>query len=346
MKSLKAKLIVLLITMLLFTLIPFSSVAAAEEQPTDEGLQVQLIGTDDNSDGTVDNIVVYVEGLEGTEFDYALSIANAGEMDKNYINSVQDDKGNQVALIAAGDLTGENNYLYIRENNTEKSVQLNVDVNNMFTQDKMALVENTTKRIATEESKEEEPLGTRNEVIDGITYTYTVGGLKITDDQNATYSYVMVNVSSDADYNELQSLANTLNDNSKSMYEKIEIANNFYNKYNELIDNANTENSWQEVKDMQILQNEDYANQEQYVVLLKKVAEDGTTTYDAKFMTTQNRGTEEIIPASTEQVSHQETSKLPITGDSIVLFVVLAALVIIAIVVFIRMKKLNKKADK
>lgn len=329
MKSLKAKLIVLLITMLLFTmLIPFGRVAAANEG-------VQLIQTTDG------NIVVYVDGLEKTEFDYALSDkADATEMELNYINSVTDDEGNQVALITTEDLA---EYLYIRKSdNTVTTIQLNVDVNTMFTQDKMALVENTTKRIATEESKEEQPLNTRNEVIDGITYTYAVGGLKITDDQNATYSYVMVNTSSNEDYNELQNLANGLNDNSKSMYERIKIANDFYNKYNELISDANIENSWQEVKDMKILQNEDYENEEHYVVLLKKVAEDGTT-YDAKFMTTDNRGTESLENQVTES---QETSKLPITGDSIVLFVVLAALVIVAVVVFIRMKKLNKKADK
>lgn len=326
MKSLKAKLIVLLITMLLFTmLIPFGRVAAANEG-------VQLIQTTDG------NIVVYVDGLEKTEFDYALSDkADATEMELNYINSVTDDEGNQVALITTEDLA---EYLYIRKSdNTVTTIQLNVDVNTMFTQDKMALVENTTKRIATEE---DENLSSREEVRDGITYTYTVGGLKITDDQNATYSYVMVNTSSNEDYNELQNLANGLNDNSKSMYEKIEIANDFYNKYNELISDADVENSWQEVKDMKIIQNEDYENEEHYVVLLKKVAEDGTT-YDAKFMTTDNRGTESLENQVTES---QETSKLPITGDSIVLFVVLAALVIIAVVVFIRMKKLNKKADK
>lgn len=326
MKSLKAKLIVLLITMLLFTmLIPFGRVAAANEG-------VQLIQTTDG------NIVVYVDGLEKTEFDYALSDkADATEMELNYINSVTDDEGNQVALITTEDLA---EYLYIRKSdNTVTTIQLNVDVNTMFTQDKMALVENTTKRIATEE---DENLSSREEVRDGITYTYTVGGLKITDDQNATYSYVMVNTSSNEDYNELQNLANGLNDNSKSMYERIKIANDFYNKYNELISDANIENSWQEVKDMKILQNEDYENEEHYVVLLKKVAEDGTT-YDAKFMTTDNRGTESLENQVTES---QETSKLPITGDSIVLFVVLAALVIIAVVVFIRMKKLNKKADK
>ena len=80
--------------------------------------------------------------------------------------------------------------------------------------------------------------------------------------------------------------------------------------------------------------------------MLKKVAEDGTTTYDAKFMTTFFGEDAEVIPAHTETVEVQETAKLPITGDSLVLFILLVALVVIAIIVFIRMKKLNKKADK
>ena len=42
----------------------------------------------------------------------------------------------------------------------------------------------------------------------------------------------------------------------------------------------------------------------------------------------------------------QETARLPITGDSIVLFVALAVVVIALIIVFVRMKKLNKKEDK
>ena len=114
MKSLKAKLIVLLITMLLFTmLVPFSSVSAA-----DDG--IQLIKT---SDG---NVVIYVEGLEKTAFDYALSENdNATEMDLNYINSVEDDEGNQVALIAAEDYAENENNLYIRTE--DKNVTYKLD---------------------------------------------------------------------------------------------------------------------------------------------------------------------------------------------------------------------------
>ena len=49
---------------------------------------------------------------------------------------------------------------------------------------------------------------------------------------------------------------------------------------------------------------------------------------------------------SSETRTVQETAKLPITGDSIVLFVALAIVVIALIIVFARMKKLNKKEDK
>lgn len=323
MKSLKAKLVVLLITMLLFTmLVPFSRVAAANEG-------VQLIQTDNG-------VVIYVEGLEKTEFDYALSDkADATEMELNYINSVTDDEGNQVALITTEDFTETENNLYIRTND-EEAKHIELDFNNMFTQDKMSLVENTTKRISTEILTDIE---VRNETIDGINYVTKVGGLKITDDQNATYSYQIFDLNNEK-YNELQTLANELNSNyeSKTMYQRIEFAKNFYSLYEELL----TEVNWQTVKDMQIVQPEDTTENEQYVVMLKKVAGDGTETYDVKFMKSYLDNAEETI--QTEVV--QETSKLPITGDSIVLFVLLAALVIVAIIVFIRMKKLNKKADK
>lgn len=329
MKSLKAKLIVLLIaTFAIAMLIPFNVLAANEG--------VQLIKTTDG------DIVIYVEGLEKTAFDYALSEnANAEDKDLNYIKSVQDsneDEANQVALIMAEDYVETKNDLYIKTEEGVKHIELNFE--DMFTQEQMNLVENTTKRISTETVKD---LETRTETVNDVKYTYTVGGLKIKDDQNATYSYKMVKLP-DAEYTELQNLANELNSTykEKTMYEKIKFAKDFYNKYNELIEKAD----WTAVENMEIKQPEDYEKEEQYVVMLKKVAEDGTTTYDAKFMTTFFGEDAEVIPAHTKTVEAQETAKLPITGDSLVLFILLAALVVIAIIVFIRMKKLNKKADK
>ena len=325
MKSFKAKLTILLITMLLITmLVPFGSVAAANEG-------VQIIK---EADG---DVVIYVDGLE-TSFEYALSEeADATEMDLNYINSVEDDEGNQVALISASDFAESENNLYIRTE--DETVTYTLDFSDMLTQDKMEEVKNTSNRISTSVLT---GIVDRTETIEGKNYTYTVGGLKIEDDANAEYSYQMFKAT-DERYSELQSLADELNSDgydSEPMYTKIELANNFYNLYNELL----AEVDWQPVDEsMEIKQPSDATDGEKYIVMLRKVAEDGTT-YDAKFMES-NLGTDKG-DAVKAQVSHQETSKLPITGDSIVLFVVLAALVIIAIVVFIRMKKLNKKADK
>ena len=326
MKSFKFKLAILLIAMLLITmLVPFGSVAAANEG-------VELIK---EADG---DVVIYVDGLEGA-FEYALSDkTGATDMDLNYINSVADDKGNQVALISASDFAETENNLYVKTEDKNVTTYV-LDFSDMLTQEKIEEVKNTSNRISTDVLT---GIVDRTETIEGKNYTYTVGGLKINNDENAEYSYQIFK-STDGRYSELQSLADELNSesyDSEPMYTKIELANNFYNLYNELLSEVN----WQPVDEsMEIKQPSDATEGDRYIVMLRKVAEDGTT-YDAKFMIS-NFGMDEG-EAKTAQVSHQETSKLPITGDSIVLFVVLAALVIIAIAVFIRMKKLNKKADK
>ena len=315
MKSFKFKLAILLIAMLLITmLVPFGSVAAANEG-------VELIK---EADG---DVVIYVDGLEGA-FEYALSDkTGATDMDLNYINSVADDKGNQVALISASDFAETENNLYVKTEDKNVTTYV-LDFSDMLTQEKIEEVKNTSNRISTDVLT---GIVDRTETIEGKNYTYTVGGLKINNDENAEYSYQIFK-STDGRYSELQSLADELNSesyDSEPMYTKIELANNFYNLYNELLSEVN----WQPVDEsMEIKQPSDATEGDRYIVMLRKVAEDGTT-YDAKFMIS-NFGMDEG-EAKTAQVSHQETSKLPITGDSIVLFVVLAALVIIAIAVFI-----------
>ena len=97
---------------------------------------------------------------------------------------------------------------------------------------------------------------------------------------------------------------------------------------------------------MTVMQPNDAQKGEQYVVYLKKLDEDGNETIDVKLMTSYREDEEEKIPGKTETRVVKETAKLPITGDSIILFVVLAAIVIIAIIVFIRMKKLQNKENK
>ena len=83
---------------------------------------------------------------------------------------------------------------------------------------------------------------------------------------------------------------------------------------------------------------------DKYVVFLKKVDANGTETLDAQFMTCEREEAEGGIEAHTEKREKivEQTSKLPITYDSIILFVILAVIILAIIFVIIRKKNISK----
>lgn len=331
MKGLKVKIMTMVLLVVMITLIIPVNVFAKEAE-------VQVVKTDKD-------YIIYAKELADSKFQYAItSKEGAEEADLNYINSVEDEDNNQVMLIESDKIAQGTNYLHITSKEEGKEVktvnEINFD-NQTFDTEKMEIVENTTKRIKTELETNLEKV---NEVRDGMQYTETIGGLKIVDDENATYYYERTKLPADQ-YSKLQELANELNIGyeDKDMYSKIEYANEFYNLYNSLIENA----KWEAVeKDLIIKQPIEAQKGEQYVVLLKKVAQDGTETYDAKFMTSYREDEEEKIPGRIDTKVVQETAKLPITGDSIILFAILAVIVLALILIFVRMKKLQNKETK
>ena len=200
-------------------------------------------------------------------------------------------------------------------------------------------MEQTTRRIPTELLTN---LEEQNEVIDGVQYKQTVGGLKITDDQDATYQFISVRLPSEG-YSELKELADELNGeaySNKDMYSKIEFIKEFNKKYNSLLASAD---NWKTVENMEIRQPADAQKDEEYVVFLRKISNDGSITDDVKFLKSYRVDEEEKIPGRTEIKTVKETAKLPITGDSLILFSVLGIAVIALIIVFVRMKKLQNK---
>ena len=123
------------------------------------------------------------------------------------------------------------------------------------------------------------------------------------------------------------------------MYEKVQVNQEFYNLYSKLVDEA----KWQEVENMEVKQPEASVAGDKYIVLLKKVVKDEEITVDAQFLTAYDDYKPNAVK---EQIVTQETTRLPITYDSIALIVILAIVVIALVVVFIRMKKLNKKDEE
>lgn len=337
MKNFKAKLTGAIVLFIMLMLVPMIVLAVTNEE------NIQIISNTDEQ-GKVTKYIVYIQDLMGTNFASAVSdIDNAPEQDLKFVTA-RDGEENYVAQIKADAVTGDTTYLYVKYNqdNQEKTDVIKLDLSKALDKTDMEYVENTTKRIGTDTVKD---LVEIDEEINGVQTKLTVGGLKITDTDNATYQYQLTKVTDNTPYSRLFTLANQLLNeetyNAENMYSKIQLTSEFYTLYNQLIEGA----TWTAVENNEIRQPSDAVEGNQYVVLIRKTAENGTVTTDAKLMVSDLTPYEQREDVEETRVV-QETAKLPITGDSIVLFVALAMVVIALIIVFARMKKLNKKEDK
>ena len=328
MKSFKAKLTGAIVLFIILMLVPMIGLAVTNEE------NIQIISNTDEQGDT--EYIVYIQDLMGTNFASAISdSADTLEQNLDFVTA-KDREGNYVAQIDANAVTGDTTYLYVKYDGQESTEVLELDLSNALDKTDMEYVENTTKRIDTETVEKLEEI---NEEINGVQTTLTVGGLRITDTDNATYEYQLTKVTDNTPYSRLVELADELNSENydqKDMYSKIQLTSEFYTLYNQLMEGA----TWTAVTDNEIRQPSDAIEGDQYVVLIRKTAEDGTITTDAKLMVS---ALVERDDQGSETRTVQETAKLPITGDSIVLFVALAMVVIALIIVFVRMKKLNKK---
>lgn len=324
MKKIASKIVVITLITIISAFIMSSSIYATNEN-------IQIVKTEDKH-------IIYVKQEKNIQFKYATSNVKLEPEDVslNYINSVKDGDDNNVALL---EKTAK--YLYIKNGENTSVVELNI--NDAIEKSEIAEVETTTNRIKTELLID---LEERNEVVDGVKYTQSVGGIKIIDDENAKYEYISIKLPS-AKYTTLQEYANKLNEEyeSKDMYSKIEFAKEFNKLYKELITEVTNKKMWQPVENMQIKQPADAQNNDKYVVLLKK-EKDNSLEYDVKFMTSYRADKEESIPGRTETKVVQETAKLPVTGDSLLLIGIFAVIVILLIIVFIKIKNSSKKEGR
>ena len=344
MNKISIKLLSVLAIILFIAVIPVVVFA------TNENLSVVSITTDIEGNAETEYII-YIKDYTDKEFKYALSNnANPEKMDLTYINSIADLGENQVAFINAEtyDKLLESNqtiYMWAKDENENLILDgIQLDLTKSFSKEEIDSVESITKTISVKiaDSKEEteatEPV--REEDVDGVKETAKVGYIEIVDDKNAEYYYERVKIADSTDYATLMELAEKINAeyNKLDMYQKVQLAEEFYSLYSNLIQNA----KWNEVQDMIIEQPEDSVKGEQYVVLLKKVANDEVIT-DVQFLTADEAEEPNVVR---EQIITQETAKLPITYDSIVLIVVFAVIVVALIIIFIRMKKVSKKDEE
>ena len=168
MKKFELKLTGVVIALIIIALLIPTKVLGADEE-------LQIVKTEQD-------YIIYVKDLAETEFDFAISNKeDATEMELNYINSVEDEEGNQVAFVTQTKYNNElstnaQNYLYIKTTEGVEIKEINFD--DAFDKAKMEEVETTTKRIETEVVTD---IIEKDEEVEGVKVKVTVGGLKIID---------------------------------------------------------------------------------------------------------------------------------------------------------------------
>lgn len=342
MNQISVKLLSVLAIFLFIAIIPIAVLGTNEN--------MSLVNTI-NSEGKQE-FIIYIKDYTNQKFKYAFTnSANPEEMDLSYINSISDLGESQVAFLDAVtyEKLSEGNqpiFIWVKDENENlilKGIQLNLEKS--LTKENINIVETLTKRIEVEIADSEESADAtkpvRQENIDGVEETAKVGYVQIKDDKKAEYYYQRIKLSNSEEHNKLMALAEQIKNEYEQMdmYEKVQIGTEFNELYSKIISEAN----WQEVEKMTIEQPEESVAGDKYILLLKKVAKTGETTIDAQFLTAFDSYRPNVIK---EEIVTQETTKLPITYDSIALFIILAVIIIALIVVFMRMRKLNQKDEQ
>ena len=337
MNRISVKLLSVLAIFLFIAVLPIAVLAANEN--------VSVVSKINEKSET--EYIIYIKDYTDKNFKYAFTTnANPEEMDLSYINSISDLGENQAAFLDAATyekLSKQSSTIYMwakdEENLILKGIQL--DLSKSLTKEEIEISEKLTNRIKVEIADSEEDTTTiRNENIDGVEETVAVGYVKIVDDEKATYYYERTKLPSSEQYNQLMRLAEQIRDEYDEMdiYEKVQ----FGAQFNELYSKVMSEAKWNELEGTMIEQPEESVSGDKFIVLLKKVDNKGETTMDVQFLTAFDAYKPNVVK---EEVVTQETSKLPITYDSIALFIALGVIVLLVVLVFIRMKKLNKQNE-
>lgn len=318
-----------IITMLLISLLAYTPIISfADNQELNSP---QIVKLDDQK------CIIYIEEMQNIKFNYSISKNQDEQYDKlSSFESAKDSENNQIAVIEKQDFDFDKNnkaYLKIKQNNQISTVE--IDFSKAIIKQDLQNVETTCNRIKTEILTDlvEEDFTT----IDGVHKILKIGGLKIENKDNSQYFYDIKDINNN-DF-KIMNIVEEINNGYKEMdmYNKIKIAKEFNEKYNQVINNA----EWKEVQENTIKQPKDAEENSKYLVLIKEIQNDKKIT-DIKFLTSIEDKNEAY---ENEKIVLQETSKLPITGDSIILIIAFVLILIALAFTFIKMRKNNEKQN-
>lgn len=314
MKKLTFKIIVVAIIMLMMLPLMGTEILA------NTGDEVLAIRKDEST------YLLYIEQMLNSKFDFAFSKEN-DESKLNYISSITDNQGNNVAYVD-GELkekyfNQETTYLWVKDNNKVilKGVQINLS--NAKTKEQLETIKNITNKITVNSDANEEKI-------------------KINGDDSTKYYYKMYPVASSEDYQRLIELVDEVSQytDNTNVYTKIKTYEELYNLYNTLLADANS-SKWIEATNLEIDKPYEAKENQKYVLWLK----DENNQTDIQILTAYKK---EVTEIEKKDVTVETKSKLPVTYDETMRLCIALAIVIVAIVVmlFVRKRIANESKRK
>lgn len=324
-KSLAQKVMLFLaVTIITITLLQSFSLAKSEN--------VQMIKKSEKE------YIIYVSNLIGSEFEF--SFANKKDESKEnlvFTNSAldQEDNGNNIAYI---DETIYNNYfdgkketyLWVKQGTEYKVEAEKINLKDALTEEDIQELNNATKKIPVKFGE----LNLPAETVDGVKITRRMGTINIEDNSETEYSYKMLKSTEESKVEELINLANEMNKlDEKNTYDKLSIYGQFKSLYEEL----KPSEGWNVAENNVIKQPQESKKGEQYLVWIKN-----EQTTDVQIMTCNDDYTPEY---ENKKIINKVITKLPITGESLALYITAAILIVLIVTVAI-LKVKNNKSNK
>ena len=283
--------------------------------------------------------IIYISSLLNNKFEFAFANKqDKTESELNFYDSALDasENGNNIAYI---DENIYNTYFdgkaetFLWVKGTEVKAE-KIVLSNALTEETVQELNNVTKRIPVKFGE----LNLPTETVDGVKITRRMGTINIEDNSEIEYSYKMLKSTQGSKVEELINLATEMNNlDGKNIYDKLTIYSQFKNIYEEL----KPTDGWEIVKDNIIKQPQDSKDGEQYLVWIKS-KNDNDTIIDVQIMTCYDKYTPEY---ESKNIIEKEVTKMPITGESLTLYIVAVVLILLIVVVTI-MKVKNKKSNK
>lgn len=287
---------------------------------------------------TEQEYVIYLKSSLDKEFEFVYTNeVLKDDTTLDYIKNAKDSKDGLPVAYVDADLFAKyfegktTTYLWAKNADGYIAKGIKVNLTESVTEKMVEFVKNTTKRIDVNTNSKDVVEVEK----DGIKYTTTTGKIVIEDDKEATYYYTMTDITKSEEYAKLMGLAEIINKSeSASTVTKLDNSKEFYDLYTKLLSETKKD-AWIKADNMEIPQPKESKTGDKYVVWVKQESANSVVD-DAQFMTCYKEEDKQFIKE--EQVI-VETSKLPVTYDSIVLFVVLAVAVVLFVVLLVVRKK-------